>query len=84
MTRDQVVRQLHPLQRLAQDEFARVEDERLVVGDGEHLRQVRLRHPRVDEGVAVVAEHAEAVVEVQVHGGRLEIGRVVGVDADSP
>ena len=38
---------------------------------------------RVDERVAVVAEHAEAVVEVEVHRRRLQVRRVVRVDADA-
>ena len=36
----------------------------------------------VDERVAVVAEDAEAAVEVEVDRRRLEVGRVVRVDAD--
>ena len=50
----------------------------------QQLRQVRLRRPRVDERVAVVAEDAEAPVEVEVHRRRLEVGRVVRVDAHPP
>ena len=57
--RHEVVRQLHPLQRPPEHELARVEDERLVVRDRQQLGQVRLRRPRVDVGVAVVAEHPE-------------------------
>ena len=74
--------QLHPFQRLAEDEFARVKDEWLVIGDVEQLGQVRLRVAHVDVGVAVVAEDAERAVEVQVDRRWLEVARVVWIDAD--
>ena len=45
---DEIVRQLDPLERLAEDELARVEDERLVVRDLEQLGQVGLRAADVD------------------------------------
>ena len=80
--RHEVVRQLHPLGGLAEHELAGMEDERLVVGDRQQLGQVRLRRPRVDEGVAVVAEHPEAAVEVEVDRRGLEVRRVVRVDPD--
>jgi hypothetical protein len=41
-----------------------------------------LRLLRVDEGRRVVAEHAEEPIDVQVDGGRLDIGRVEGIDDD--
>jgi hypothetical protein len=43
---DEVVRQLDPFERLAEHEFAGMEDERLVVGDVQQLGQVRLRSSR--------------------------------------
>ena len=61
-----------------------MEDERLVVVDPEQLGQVRLGGPDVDVGVAVVAEDPEAAVEVEVHRRRLEVVRVVRVDAHVP
>src|SRR3954447_7552622 len=78
--RHDVVRELHPLQRPAEHELARVEDERLLVRDREQLGEVGLRLARVDEGVAVVAEDAERAVEVEVDRRRLEIRRVIRVD----
>ena len=48
------------------------------------LGQVRLRRPHVDVRVAVVAKDPEAAVEMEVHRRRLEVGRIVGVDADPP
>ena len=59
-----------------------MEDERLVVGDRQHLGQVRLRRPDVDVRVAVVAEDPERAVEVEVDRRRLEVGRVVRPDRD--
>ena len=50
----------------------------------EQLGQVRLGRPHVDERVAVVAEDPEAAVEVEVDRRRLEVVRVVRVDADGP
>ena len=78
----EVVRQLDPLEHLAEDELARVEDERLVVRDGQHLGQVRLRAADVDVRVAVVAEDPEPAVEVEVDRRRLEVCRVVRPDDD--
>jgi len=82
--RHQVVRQLHPLDRLAQHELPRVEDERLVVPDRQQLGQVRLRLADVDERVAVVAEDPEAPIEVEVDRARLEVGRIVRLDPHAP
>ena len=59
-----------------------MEDERLVVADAQQLGQVRLGLARVDERIAVVAKDPEAAVEVEVDRRRLEIGGVVGLDAD--
>jgi len=50
----------------AEVDSARVEDERLVTGEGQKLGQVRLRLPDVDVRVAVVAEDPEAPVQVEV------------------
>src|SRR5664280_1892631 len=77
---DQVVRQLHPLDRLAEHELPRMEDERLVVRDGEELGQVRLGLADVDERVPVVAEDPEAPVQVEVDGARLEVDRIICLD----
>ena len=79
---DEVVRQLDPFERLAEHEFAGMEDERLVVGDRQQLGQVGLGRPDVDVRVAVVAEDPERAIEVQVDRRRLEVLRVVRVDAD--
>src|ERR1700690_1089260 len=81
---DEVVRQLHPLERLAQHELARVEDERLVAADGQELGQVRLRLPNVDVRVAVVAEDPKAPVQVEGDRAGLEVHRIVGRDPDAP
>jgi hypothetical protein len=79
---DEIVGQLDPLVRLAEDEFARMEDERLVVGDREELGQIGLRRADVDVRVAIVAKDPERAIEVQVHGRWLQVGRVVRLDLD--
>ncbi len=81
-SRHEVIRQLDPLERLAEDELTGMEDERLVVLDPEQLGQVGLGRADVDVRVAVVAEDPEAAVEVEVDRRRLEVGRVVRVDPD--
>ena len=80
--RDEIDGKLHPFERLTQHELTGMEDERLVVLDVQQLRQVRLRVAHVDVGIPVVAEHPEAAIEVQVHGGGLQVARIVGIDAD--
>jgi hypothetical protein len=59
-----------------------MEDERLVVGNTQEFGEVRLGSPNVDERVAVVAEDAERAVEMEVHGGWLQIAWVVRADGD--
>ncbi len=81
---DQIVRQLDPFERLTQHELTRVQHEGLVVGDAQKLGQVRLGRADVDVWIAVVAEDAEAAVQVEVDRGRLEIGRIVGIDSHAP
>ncbi len=60
-----------------------MKDERLLVGDLEHLGQVGLGRADVDERIAVVAEDPEAPIEVEVDRRRLEVARVVRLDADA-
>ncbi len=77
----EVVGQLHPFEGLAKHELARMQDEGLLVGDRQQLGQVGLRLADIDEGIAVVAEHAELPVQVQVDRRRLEAVGVIRVDA---
>ena len=79
--RDEIVGQLDPFQRLAQHELARVQDERVVAVDRHQVRQVGLGCAHVDVRVAVVAEHAEVGIQVQVDRRRLKARRIVRVDA---
>ena len=72
---DEVVGERDPLQRRAEHELARVEDERAVVADLDELGEVLLRLLRVDERRRVVAEHAEVAVDVQVDRRRLDATR---------
>ena len=81
---DDVVGQLDPLDRLAQHELAGMEDEGLVGPDGAQLGQVGLLDARIDERVAMVVEDAELMVEMEVHGGRLQAIGIEGVDPDPP
>ena len=80
---DQVVRQLDPFERLAEHEFAGMEDERLVVADRQQLGQVGLWRPDIDVRVAVVPEDTERPIEMQIDGRRLEVLRVVRLDGDA-
>ena len=81
---DEVVGQRHALERRAEHELARVEDERLVAVDLDELGQILLRLLDVDERIARVAEDAEVAVDAHVDARRLEQRLVVGVDADPP
>ena len=81
--RHEIVRQLDPLERLTEHELARVEHEGLVVGDRQELGEVGLGLARVDVGVTVVAEDTEGAVDVEVDRRRLEIGRIVWLDAQA-
>ena len=65
--RDEVVGQRDPLERRAEHELARVEDERLVVADLDELGQLLHRLLHVDERVARVAKDAEEAVDPHVH-----------------
>ena len=80
---DEVVRQRDPLERRAEHELARVEDERPLLVDLDELGQVLLRLLDVDERVARVAEDAEVAVDADVDARRLEQRRVVRVDLDA-
>ncbi len=63
---DQVVGQLDPLEGLAQDELAGMQDERILALDRGQLGEVALFLAGVDPGVAVVVEDTEVAVEVEV------------------
>ena len=60
-----------------------MKDERLVVCNGKQLGQIRLLRPDVDEGVAAVPKDPEAAIEMEIHGGRLKVGRVVRSDPNT-
>ena len=80
---DQVVGELHVLERLPEHELARVEDERLLaVLDLHQLGEVVHRLAHVDVGVAGVVEDAEAAVHAHVDAGRLDEPLVERVDDD--
>ena len=80
----EIVGERHALERRAQDELAGVEDERLVAGDLDELREVLLLRFHVDERVPGVAEHPEVTVDAHVQARRLHERRFVRIDADSP
>ena len=80
--RDQVVGQRHALERRAEHELPRVQDERPVAVDLDQLGQLLLRLLDVDERVARVVEDAKEAVDAHVDARRLEQRLVVGVDPD--
>jgi hypothetical protein len=55
-----------------EDEFAGVQDERVVAVDGFELGEVRHLELGVDDGQAVVTKDAELAAEAQVNAGGLE------------
>ena len=73
---------LDPLEGLAEDELAGMEDEGLLVGDGDELGQVLHPLADVDVGVAGVVEDAELPIDADVDARRLDQIRVVGVEGD--
>src|SRR5512132_1810246 len=82
-TGDQVVGQAHPLDRRPEHELAGVQDEGLVVGDLDHLGQVRHLATDVDVRVARVREDAELAVDVQVDGRGLDACVIERLDLDA-
>ena len=80
---DEIVRQRDALQRRAENELARMEDERLVVGHLDELREVLLVGLDVDERVPGVAEDAEVAVDAHVQARRLHEPRLVRIDTDA-
>ena len=81
--RDEVVGQRHALERLAEHELARVEDEGLAAVHLHQLGEVLHRLAHVDVGVAGVVEDAEAAVHAHVHAGGLNEALVERLDHDA-
>jgi hypothetical protein len=79
---DDVVGQLDVLERPAEAELARVDDERLAVGDVDLLGQVRRRVAQVDRRRPVIVEDAERTAEPEVDASRLDQRRVPRLDPD--
>src|SRR4029078_4664461 len=79
---DEVVRQAHALERRAEHEFARGQDERRLVVDLDELGQLLLLLLDVDERVPRVAEDPEIAVDAHIQARRLHQRVVVGVDFD--
>ena len=82
--RNDVVGELYPLQRLAEHELARVEDEGIGVRDLDRLGELLHRLTNVDERVARVVEDPEAPVDAHVHARRLHHRLVERIDDDPP
>ena len=80
--RDEIVGQLHALERRAEHELARVEDERIAVLDLDELRQPLLLPLDVDVGVAGVAKDPKQAVDAHIEARRLHQRRVVRIDHD--
>ena len=81
--RHEVVREGHALEGRSQDELARMQDERLVGLGLDQFRQIGLLLLHVDVGVAVVREHPELGIDVQVHRRGLHAHRVERIDHDA-
>ena len=80
--RDDVVGQLDPLERAAEDELAGVDDELVARLDHDLLGEVGRRLAQVDRGRAVVVEDAEGVAEAQVDGRGLDVLGIPRRDRD--
>ena len=80
---DEVVGQPDALERRAEHELARVQDERVLAVDLDELGQLRLLDLDVDVGIAVVVEDPEEPVDADVDARRLEQRGVVRVDLDA-
>ena len=80
---DDVVRELDAFERGAENELARVQDERAIL-DFYELGQLSLLDLDVDVRVAVVVEDAEEPVDADVDARRLQERLVVRVDLDPP
>src|SRR4029079_19824226 len=76
----EVVRERDALERRAEDELARMEDEGLRVLDLDELGQPLLLGLHVDVRVPRVPEHPEQAVDAAVEARRLHELRVVRVD----
>ena len=79
---DDVVGKLHPLERLAEDELARVEDERLVAVDLDQLGQLLHRLAHVDVRIAGVVKDAELAIGAHVDARRLDQRLVERIEDD--
>ncbi len=72
------------LERRAEHELARVEDERVLVVHLHELGQLGLLGLDIDERIAVVVEDPEEPVDADVDARRLQERLVVRVDLDFP
>ena len=82
--RGKVVGHRHDLEGRAQHELAGVQDERLVALDLDQASEVGLVLGRVDEGVLVVVEQPEELVEAHVDARRLDHRLVIRLEAHAP
>jgi hypothetical protein len=80
----QVVRQRHDLEGRAQHKLAGVQDQRLAALDLDQAGEVGLVLGRVDEGVSVVVEQAEVLVQTHVDARWLDHRLVVRLEAHPP
>ena len=78
-----VIGQRDELERRPEHELAGVQDERLICGDVDQVREFRLIHGRIDERVLVVVEESEVPVEAHVDARGLDHLRIPRVEADS-
>ncbi|MBG9885308.1 hypothetical protein ABE10_01635, partial [Bacillus toyonensis] len=71
-TRGDVVGKGDPLERRAEGELPRMQDERLVRRDLDEAGQLGLVLRRIDEGVLVVVEQPEVAVQAHIDARRLD------------
>ena len=81
---DDIIAEADRLERGSQHELAWVKDEGRVRGGRDFLGEVILQGLRIDERVAVVLEHPEAMVASNVDARRLDEVRVERIDRDTP
>ena len=80
--RDDVIRDLNPLERTPETELARMDDKRVAVGNDDFLRQVRRRVTQIDRRRPVVVEDPERISQPQIDAGGLYHLRIPRIDLD--
>ena len=80
---DEVAGERDPLRRRPEHELARVQDQGVVLTDLDELGELFLVLHHVDHSLAVVPEHPEEPVDMEVHRRRLDTPLREGIDDDA-